>query len=144
MADDLDLTGTGGAKESAAKQRGRPSNETRSRELRSDIKASVQELADWFGEDDRDEPETLAELIRQKADPIADVLVVWAEKNGVVEKVVRRLVGKGGPLSASRAFGPIVRRLFTAVRDRRAELLEDEPEPERGYEEPGAGISAYS
>lgn len=143
MAEGIDLSGKGETGERGGKRSpGRPSNETKHRELRGEIKDSVKELADWFGEERQAEPEELADLIRHQADPIADVLAVWAEKNGVIEKIVRRLVGRGGPLSASRAFGPILRRLIPAVLERRARLYEEEPS-EDGVE-PDVGAGAYS
>lgn len=139
---DLDLTGNDAAsKEPKKPGRGRPTNETKSRELRNEIRDSVRELADWFGEDAQEEPEDVGAMIRQRSDAIADVLVVWAEKSDAVEKIVRKVVGKGGPLSAARAFGPIVRRLVGAARERRAQMYVEAEQP---VEEHGDDFAAHS
>lgn len=128
---ELDLSGKTPGASDEKRPRGRPSSDQKHRELRADLKASIVEIADWLGEEEMPEPATLGDLIRKHADEMADVLAVWAEKNGIVEKVIRRLVGKGGPLSALRAFGPLARRLVVEpLRARQAALYDDELPPD--------------
>jgi hypothetical protein len=145
MAEGLDLSGKNASGDAAAKRaRGRPSSEQKHRELRTDLKASIEELADWLGEtEQQDEPATLGDLIKRNADQMADVLAAWAEKSGTIEKLLRRLVGKGGPLSALRAFGPVARRLVLEPLRARAAYPEEEPLPE-DQPDGDAGFAAFT
>lgn len=132
---ELDLSGKAGDG-AEKKPRGRPTTEAKQRELRADLKASLLEIADWLRDTEQlPEPETIGDLIRQRADEMADVLAAWAEKSGVVERILRKLVGKGGPLSALRAFGPLARRLIVEpFRQRRAEYDDESPDPDAPVE----------
>lgn len=134
-AGELDLEN--GAAESAKPKSkgGRPSNETKKADLAKELKESLLEVASILKEDQREQPDDLADIIRRDAEKIANFGVAVAEKVPFIESALRRLVGKSGPLYGARALGPTVRHVLGTVRDKREQYFGESELPE----EPGGG-----
>lgn len=134
---DLDLEK--GADEPKPRGRGgRPTSEAKRSELAKELKESFLEVASILKEDKADEPEDLADTIRADAEKMANFCVAVAEKVPAIETVLRKLVGRSGPLYGARAFGPTARRLLSIAGEKRRDLFGDElVEEEPGAAQPG-------
>lgn len=139
MSDELDLEGTtpdeGGPpaekpKPTPRRGGGRPPTAAVSGELKSSIKGSLDELAEWL--DGRDQE--LAGTLRDSSPRIAEFLAVHAAKRARLKRGIQYVFARGGPFAGLRAFGPLARGIgdrLGAWRDERQadELEDDEPAP---------------
>jgi hypothetical protein len=123
--DDAGDGGKGTDKGKPKRGPGRPPKRMPAPELERRIPESLAEVADWLDGGAVDvEVNTLADLIRRDAEKMAEVAAALAQRVSPVAWLVERLVGKAGPLSALRAFGPTVRRVLSEAAAKRRAALE--------------------